>query len=44
MAWWVIEDVQLQEALKRAHAGEDPEVLYVELYANSDVDQVEPNE
>jgi hypothetical protein len=44
MAWWVIEDAQLQEALKRAHAGEDPEVLYVELYANSDVDQVEPNE
>ncbi len=39
--WWVIAAAQLQDALRRAAAGEDPDLLYAELYANtrSDRDQ-----
>lgn len=39
MSWWVIEDVELLELLRRAHAGEAPDVLMLEAYANSDVSQ-----
>ena len=35
-AWWVIHSSVLLDALKRAAAGEDPDLLYVELIANSD--------
>ncbi len=34
----VIDDVTLRELLQRAHAGEDPEMLYLELYANGERD------
>lgn len=34
--WWVIESSDLLAMLRRAHAGEDPELVYVEHYANSD--------
>lgn len=33
--WWVINGEQFAEALCRANAGEDPELLYVEYYANT---------
>lgn len=36
--WWVISGDELIAALQRAHDGEDPELLYVELYANSEVE------
>jgi len=38
-SWWVIHGPQLLALLTRAHAGEDPELLYVEAYANSDVEE-----
>jgi len=44
MAWWVIEDVQLREALRRAQAGEDTGLIEAELYANSAVEQAPPND
>lgn len=34
--WWVLEGRALLDALRRAHEGEDPDLLYAEHYANSD--------
>jgi hypothetical protein len=39
-AHWVISEVALRQLLRRAHEGEDPEVLLVEQYANSDIEEV----
>ena len=40
MGWWAISGVALLAALRRAHDGENPDVLYAELYANSDSEDV----
>ncbi len=37
-AWWVVHADVLRSMLARAAAGEDPELLYVELVANSEPD------
>jgi hypothetical protein len=42
VSWWVIEDVELRAALKRAHDGEDPSIVEAELYANSRAEKPEP--
>ena len=34
-SWWVIRGADLRQVLDRAHAGEDPGLLYTELWANS---------
>lgn len=34
--WWVINGDELHAALVRASEGEDPELVYLELYANAD--------
>jgi hypothetical protein len=39
LAWHVISDQDLVSLLKRAHEGEDPDLLYIELYANGDRDE-----
>lgn len=39
--WWTIKHDALRSMLERAHAGEDPSALLVELYANSDVEVAE---
>jgi hypothetical protein len=39
MSWWVVSAESFLEALRRAHAGEDPDLLYAEWYANSEVEQ-----
>lgn len=44
MPWHVIPGERLQELLRRAHAGEDPELLYIEEYVTSDREQVEGDE
>lgn len=44
MAWWSIEDVEFRAALERVAAGEDPGVVEAELYANSEVTYVEPEQ
>lgn len=36
LGWWVIRGEDLLELLHRAHAGADPDLLYIEEYANSE--------
>ena len=36
LGWWVICGEELLNALRRANAGEDPDLLYTELYANAE--------
>ena len=36
MGWWVISGEALIAMLRRAHNGEDPDLLYAEEYANSE--------
>lgn len=38
LGWWAISGRALIDALRRAHAGESPDVLYAELYANTDAE------
>lgn len=33
--WWTLSGDDFLAAMKRAHAGEDPEMIYAEYYANS---------
>ncbi len=37
--WWTLNGAELLDALWRAHDGDDPGVVYVELYANSDMER-----
>ena len=39
--WHVINGEDLRELLRRAHAGEDPETLYIEAYINAAREEVE---
>lgn len=39
--WWALGGGALRSMLIRAHAGESPDLLYMELYANSDHEEVE---
>lgn len=39
LGWWTIAGSELLAALRRAHAGEPPDLVYAELYANSEVDR-----
>jgi hypothetical protein len=34
--WWVIEESQLLEALRRVQSGDDPSTVAIEFVANSD--------
>lgn len=36
--WWCINGEELISAMRRAHEGEDPDMLYIELVANSTSD------
>lgn len=42
--YWAIIDEAFMDAMRRAHQGEDPDLLYAEFYANSDIEHVEGNE
>lgn len=33
--WWVIHGAEFHKFLERAHAGEEPELLFIEAFANS---------
>lgn len=35
LGWWTISGADLLAALYRVHIGEDPDIVYAELYANS---------
>lgn len=41
LGWWAISGEAFLTALRRAYAGEDPDLIYAEQYANSDVERVE---
>jgi hypothetical protein len=41
LGWWVISGEALLDLLRRAHEGEDPELLYVEEYANADIERMD---
>lgn len=36
LGWWTISGDALLAALHEVHDGEDPDLVYAELYANSD--------
>jgi len=35
-AWWTIPEEAILDALRRAANGEDPDMIYAEMYANCD--------
>ncbi len=37
--WWTINGADLLAAMRRAHDGDDPNLLYLELYANSETER-----
>lgn len=39
--WWVVNADELRAALHRAHNGTDPEVVFIELYANTTTEEHE---
>ena len=43
LGWWSISGEDLLALLRRAHAGEDPDLVYAEAYANSEIHQVKGN-
>ncbi len=43
LGWHVISGERLLELLRRASAGEDPDLLYAEEWANADHETVEPS-
>jgi hypothetical protein len=38
MGWWTISGANLLALLRRCHAGEDPDAVYMEEYANASVE------
>lgn len=40
-SWWVISNEAFLDALQRCHAGENPDMVLMEIYANSDTETVE---
>lgn len=42
--WWVISTRRLRHLLTRAHAGEPPDLIVLEEYGNSDVDDANEDE
>lgn len=36
---WVIKGEELLDALRRVQGGDDPDIVYAELYANSESEQ-----
>lgn len=39
LGWWVIAGDVLLDGLRRVAAGEDPDLVYAELYANAEVER-----
>lgn len=40
--YWVIANEDLMDMLRRVEAGESPDIVAAECYANSDSEQVDP--
>lgn len=43
MGWWAISGEDFLDAMIRAHLGEDPNLIYTELYANSEIEKFGEN-
>lgn len=41
LGFWIISGESLLRALRRIQDGEDPDAVYAEMYANSDIEPVE---
>ena len=41
LGWWAISGEALMYALRRVADGDDPDVVYAEMYANSEVESGE---
>ena len=41
LGWHVISGERLMELLRRAHDGENPDLIYIEEYVNADREEVE---
>ena len=41
LGWWVLSGEAVLDALRRVRAGEDPDLVYAELYANSEHEERE---
>lgn len=39
LGWWTISGAAILDALRRCANGEDPDLVYAELYANCDVEK-----
>lgn len=44
LGWWTIHGGEILAMLRRAHAGEDPDLVYAEMYVNSDHEYPEETE
>jgi hypothetical protein len=42
LGWHVISGEQLLEALRRVAEGENPDIVYAEIWANADHEVIEP--
>lgn len=40
MGWWTLSGEDFLAAMKRAHDGENPDVIYAEYFANSTIDSL----
>lgn len=41
LGWWSLSGESLMDMLRRCHEGEDPDLVYAEMYANSEHEFVE---
>lgn len=39
LGWWTISGVAMLDALRRVQGGDDPDLVYAELYANSRIER-----
>lgn len=37
LGWWIIHGDEIMEALRQVAQGENPDIVYAELYANADI-------
>jgi hypothetical protein len=42
LGWWVIAGDVLLDGLRRAAAGEDPDIVYAELFVNAESESYRP--
>lgn len=43
LGWWIIHGDEILESLRRVAKGEDPDLVYAELYANCEVHEGDLN-